>query len=198
MNINEIKYGNIQQMIFDQPKKNIVLQSTNGSYISYGELQSLIFKTKKKFAVECFSRQLRIALIIKTPAISAIAFSTISCFATVMPINSSLTEEELIFFIEDLEADFILIEKGLIIKKNKLKRKFSNKIFEAFFSSSEISSFQITGSNNKQFSSCKKIKEEVKESEIALLLSTSGTTAKPKTVPLTQKNICCSAINISP
>ena len=44
---NEIKYGNIQQMIFDQPKNNIVLQSTNGSYISYGELQSLIFKTKK-------------------------------------------------------------------------------------------------------------------------------------------------------
>ena len=57
--------------------------------------------------------------------------------------------------------------------------------------------FRVSGFDEENENQLLKDQDYATSSDIALVLHTSGTTSRPKIVPLTQANICNSAINIS-
>lgn len=133
------------------------------------------------------------------------------------PLNPNYKSEEFNFYLNDLQSKVIVVSKGTVKQEKeaeivKSARKFGCHIVELYFNKdrfrAEYDVYSPDDNYNKiVFSSLKNavfINNDpvhfpgfARSSDVALILHTSGTTSKPKTVPLLHLNIVRSTYNIS-
>lgn len=133
------------------------------------------------------------------------------------PLNPNYKSEEFNFYLNDLQSKVIVVSKGTVKQEKeaeivKSARKFGCYIVELYFNKdrfrAEYDVYSPDDNYNKVvFSSLKNalfINNDpvhfpgfARSSDVALILHTSGTTSKPKTVPLLHLNIVRSTYNIS-
>lgn len=133
------------------------------------------------------------------------------------PLNPNYKSEEFNFYLNDLQSKVIVVSKGTVKQEKeaeivKSARKFGCYIVELYFNKdrfrAEYDVYSPDDNYNKVvFSSLKSalfINNDpvhfpgfARSSDVALILHTSGTTSKPKTVPLLHLNIVRSTYNIS-
>ena len=120
----------------------------------------------------------------------ATSFLAISSYMSAAPLNPNYKSEEFEFYLEDLKPKIVIVEKNsknpVVEVANKLKIpvceiKSDGNTLSGDFNLFEKSSDYILPDEDHE----------------ALVLHTSGTTSRPKIVPLTNKNIFSSADNIS-
>jgi acyl-CoA synthetase (AMP-forming)/AMP-acid ligase II len=135
----------------------------------------------------------RIAIVLPNGPEMASAFLSIACAAAAAPLNPSYTMEDFRFYLEDLEA------KALLVGPNSPPAALE----AAHLTNSRILSI-APGRRAGEFTftnSAHGIEEEEihwpAPGDIALLLHTSGTTSRPKLVPLSAANLAASARNIA-
>lgn len=114
--------------------------------------------------------------------------------ATAAPLNSAYMPEEFEFYLSDSESKLLLIAKE------------GNEAAEAAAAKLNIPRIKVTLPNSDSdvslspsspLSDCDLVSEIVNDpSDVALFLHTSGTTSRPKGVPLTQHNLVSSVNNI--
>ena len=119
----------------------------------------------------------------------ATAFLAVSSYMSAAPLNPSYKLSEYEFYLDDLKPKILIVEKNssnpVIEAAKKLKieiseiQKIEGAPLGVFNLYNQSSSFELSN-----------------EEDEALVLHTSGTTSRPKVVPLTNKNIFSSAINI--
>ncbi len=124
---------------------------------------------------------------------AAITFLAVSSAAIAAPLNPKYSKPEFSYYLKDLNAKVLLVE--------------DHKHFKAREAASELKLevINIARTNSNQLISLSKDGIELnaeefkpnKTSDISLVLHTSGTTSKPKIVPLTVENIYSSAKNIA-
>ena len=116
--------------------------------------------------------------------------STFLCCApwcATAPLNPSYTRDEFLFFLKDLEASVLLLESGSQSVAADAARSLNIPVFELEQGACAGEfSFHVAAQN---------VVEEA-SSNTALILHTSGTTSRPKMVPLSQRNLMASARNI--
>ena len=130
----------------------------------------------------------RVAVVLPNGPAMAASFVSLAPWCAVAPLNPAYTEEEFEFYLEDLEASALLVLKDSETVARKVAKKLQITVIE-------ISECDQSGS----FAMLDSGREPVERSldEISLILHTSGTTSRPKMVPLSQRNLCQSADNIS-
>lgn len=133
-----------------------------------------------------------VAIVLPNGAQMAVAFLAVSSCATCAPLNPAYRASEFEFYLEDLSARALIIQPGVSQAAREVASKLSIPIIELNPNSEAGGLFSLTG---------KKISNSVntglaKPEDIALVLHTSGTTSRPKIVPLTHTNLCKSAKNI--
>lgn len=118
------------------------------------------------------------------------------------PLNPAYNASEVSFYLDDAKSKLLLVHKGAI-KDNaecvKAARKHKVAVAEISYDIKankislhfDASQAKGTGHNNRVKDSGKPAEEDV-----ALLLHTSGTTGRPKAVPLTHKNLVATHKNI--
>jgi acyl-CoA synthetase (AMP-forming)/AMP-acid ligase II/acyl carrier protein len=137
----------------------------------------------------------RIALVLPDGPDAAVCFLGVAAVAACAPLNPRYREAEFAFFLEDLEPAAVIVPAGydspvravaarLRIPIGELSPDLTGPAgsFELVFGGSPIASGTNGGAS---------------ADDIALVLHTSGTTARPKMVPLTRRNLCASAGNIA-
>jgi acyl-CoA synthetase (AMP-forming)/AMP-acid ligase II/acyl carrier protein len=132
-----------------------------------------------------------VALVTGGEADAAVAFLGIASHAACAPLNPAYREAELEFFLDDLDARALVVDPGLAGPAPAVARGLGIPVLELERTAGqEAGSFRLADDEGAP--------GDLAEAEdVALLLHTSGTTSRPKLVPLTHRNLLHSAKNIA-
>jgi acyl-CoA synthetase (AMP-forming)/AMP-acid ligase II/acetyltransferase-like isoleucine patch superfamily enzyme/acyl carrier protein len=122
----------------------------------------------------------------------AVSFLSIASGATCAPLNPAYKTEEFDFYISDLKARALVVAADMDSPAREVAKKHNVPVIE-LMPAGEAGTFTLKGTRlqattNSGFA---------QPGDTALVLHTSGTTSRPKIVPLSQTNICRSGSNIA-
>ena len=123
----------------------------------------------------------------------ATAFLATACAGTSAPLNPRYTSEDYKFYLSDLNAKALIVLQGTDSLAVEVAQELGVKILEISISDNQpVGAFALSDGAASPSTSI----EYCQDKDCALLLHPSGTTSRPKLVPLTHGNICMSAVNI--
>jgi acyl-CoA synthetase (AMP-forming)/AMP-acid ligase II len=160
--------------------------------LSFGALRAQIAGTAAALRSLGVSRSDRVAIVLPNGPEMAVAFLSVASAAASAPLNPAYKADEFEFYLSDLNAKLLLVDAGSTSPAIAVANKLGIRVAEIEKTPAEgAGSFVIAGAAGPSDASGSASPEDV-----ALVLHTSGTTSRPKIVPLSQRNICASARNI--
>jgi acyl-CoA synthetase (AMP-forming)/AMP-acid ligase II len=134
-------------------------------------------------------RTSRLALLVPNGPDLALAFLVGVTSVICAPLNPAYRKEELAFYLEDLDVSALLIAGALESPAREVAHSRGIPILELHeLLDQPAGCFAIEGTTGLT----PVAERATQPDDIALILHTSGTTARPKQVPLTQANLCAS------
>ena len=134
----------------------------------------------------------RVAIVHPNGPGMAVAFLGVASAATCAPLNPTYAAAEFDFYLEDLDARAVIVPSNWDSPVREVAQKRGIRVLELTDRvSPEGRVFALDVST-----SAPSFSEPESNDGIALILHTSGTTARPKMIRLTQRNLCASAENI--
>jgi oxalate---CoA ligase len=120
----------------------------------------------------------------------------VAACCTSAPLNPSYRADEFEFYLNDLNAKALIVEKGSTSPAVAVAEKLGVSIVYLLPTPSQgAGSFTLdTASRSPAAASMPGMAQA---DDVALVLHTSGTTSRPKIVPLTHRNVCASAQHIA-
>ena len=134
----------------------------------------------------------RIAIVLPNGPEMAAAFLGIAGAATTAPLNPAYRQEEFRFYLEDLGARALVLGEGEDSPAEAAAASLGIPVLR-LAPGAAAGAFQLNGSAGGAVAGRPGPAEA---GDIALVLHTSGTTSRPKIVPLTHRNLVASAGNI--
>ncbi|KAK4541729.1 hypothetical protein LTR36_007438 [Oleoguttula mirabilis] len=113
------------------------------------------------------------------------------------PLNPAYKQDEFEFYIDDLGSALVVVPQGAFKADGaavKAARKYKAAIAECYWDGKKIV-LDVKEEGNLGKEGCQEILE-AEEDDVALVLHTSGTTGRPKAVPLSNANLMASIDNI--
>ena len=159
--------------------------------LSYAGLRDLAAATIARLNGIGIGRNDRVAIVLPNGPEMAAAFIAIGAGATTAPLNPSYRADEFSFYLTDLKAKALVVQKGVATEARDVAAKLGVAVLE-LVPGDHAGSFTLEGGSPAKASQ----PGAAEAGDIALVLHTSGTTARPKIVPLSQANICASARHI--
>lgn len=192
LNINNI--GDIYTKYGCKNPDNTAISALERSPLTYEELS--IFTKKVAYQLRNFNinRNDRVAVALPNGAEMAVSFLAVASCATCAPLNPNYREAEYDFYLSDLNAKALILQSPVAKAAKKVALDKNIPVIEL---KPDISaSAGIFSLNNVALDSAVEI-DWAQSDDIALVLHTSGTTSRPKIVPLSHKNLITSAHNIA-
>lgn len=139
-------------------------------------------------------RYSRIALVLPNGVEAAIAFISVASHMICAPLNPNYSQHEFDFYLTDLRADALVVMEDSQSSAIAVANKHHIPIF--YLSRFANDTSQLLGLTTSWRETQPLEYTSPEPHDIALLLHTSGTTSRPKLVPLTHANLCASANHI--
>jgi acyl-CoA synthetase (AMP-forming)/AMP-acid ligase II len=159
--------------------------------LTYADLRGLAQRSVAALNAKGIGRGDRVAIVLPNGPEMASVFVTVACGATTAPLNPAYRQEEFEFYIEDLKAKALLVAKGVETPARAAAAKLGVPIIEVV-PGAAAGDFALEGGAPGSAAR----PGTAQEDDVALVLHTSGTTARPKIVPLTHGNVTASARHI--
>jgi len=134
----------------------------------------------------------RVAIIGSGGPEMVVLFLAVASIAACAPLNPAYTAAELEFYLQDLHPRLLIIESGLSTPAPEVARQLRIPTLEIMPAGTSAGKVCFAGTPKQAASA-----SFASTDDTALVLHTSGTTGRPKMVPLTQRNLCRSALNIA-
>jgi len=161
--------------------------------LTYGRLYTHLKNVVKTLNGMDIGRNDRVAIVLPNGPEMAVAFVTVAAGATSAPLNPAYRASEFDFFLSDLKARALIILTGMDSPAREVAQGRGIPIIELSpVLEAEAGIFKLTGDEHLPTTRGGFAQPD----DVALVLHTSGTTSRPKIVPLTQMNICTSAHNM--
>ncbi len=180
----------VKNMINEQNDKNIMLTSEENNQITYGEFKKFNEEISRQLSAQNLKNNDRAVIVLPNGPFMASTFLVISSYMSAAPLNPFYKLEEYEFYLSDLNPKFVIVEENSNNCVVKAAKRLNIPVCEL-----KISKYDPIGVFNL-FEKKRNYVNPTMNTE-ALVLHTSGTTSKPKIVPLTNKNIFSSSENIS-
>ena len=170
--------------------------SPEATAIANVEGEGMSYASLVKFAEKCgdflstigVAGNDRVAIVMPNGPLMATTFASCVPWCAVAPLNPAYTADEFEYYLNDLRANLLITETGSESPVIEVSRRLG---IESITVSPE-EGLEGADSRTKQAGRRRRSLES-----IALILHTSGTTSRPKMVPLSQRNLLASARNIS-
>ena len=170
------------------------LTSPGGKPLTYTALRALAKDVAQSLNSRGIGARDRVAIVLDNGPEMAAAFLAISSCATAAPLNPGYRADEFEFYLTDLRARLLVVAHDKESASVDVAKKLNVPIVRivpqpdkgAGMFSLDFADRASTGSKARG----------ALPDDIALVLHTSGTTARPKIVPLAHKNVCASAENV--
>lgn len=138
----------------------------------------------------------RVAIVLPNGPEMATAFVCVACCATTAPLNLAYTQNEFDFYLSDLRAKALLTAEGSDSPAIAAAQARGIRVLELCMDASEPAGTFSLRPTDEETSSPSAHEGLAMPGDVALVLHTSGTTSRPKIVPLSHTNVCASARNI--
>ncbi len=161
-------------------------------WLSYGALRALAAEVAVQLRAFGIGADDRVAIVLPNGPEMATAFVTIAQAAVTAPLNPAYQQEEYAFYLSDLRAKALVVLAGydgpalsaakacgMAILRLETRDDLAAGQFSLTGPAAEVAAATAPGPDTT-----------------ALILHTSGTTSRPKIVPLLQSNLAASALNI--
>ena len=180
----------IRNMINQQNDDLIFLTSEKNEKLSYGEFKIFNEKISRQLAATNVKNSDRAAIVLPNGPLMASSFLSISSYMSAAPLNPSYKQEEFEFYLDDLKPKFLLVEPNSKSLAVIAAKNLNIPVFEMKISVNQpLGTFELFDKETNY--------KNPNDYDEALVLHTSGTTSRPKIVPLSNLNIFTSAVNIS-
>jgi len=180
----------IRNMINQQNDNLIFLTSEKNEKLSYGEFKIFNEKISRQLAATNIINSDRAAIVLPNGPLMASSFLSISSYMSAAPLNPSYKQEEFEFYLDDLKPKFLLVEPNSKSLAVIAAKNLNIPVFEMKISVNQpLGTFELFDKETNY--------KNPNDYDEALVLHTSGTTSRPKIVPLSNLNIFTSAVNIS-
>ena len=180
----------IRNMINQQNDDLIFLTSEKNEKLSYREFKIFNEKISRQLAATNIINSDRAAIVLPNGPLMASSFLSISSYMSAAPLNPSYKQEEFEFYLDDLKPKFLLVEPNSKSLAVIAAKNLNIPVFEMRISDNQpLGTFELFDKETDY--------KNPYDYDEALVLHTSGTTSRPKIVPLSNLNIFTSAVNIS-
>jgi acyl-CoA synthetase (AMP-forming)/AMP-acid ligase II len=172
------------------------LSAPGAPALSYGALRALVDETVAAYNAMGIGRNDRIAIVLDNGPEMATAFIAVAAGATSAPLNPGYRADEFEFYLSDLNARGLIVQAGSSSPAIEVARRLGVRIIE-LEPRRELGAGSFALRDTSGAAPCAAAQGGLAQpDDVALVLHTSGTTSRPKIVPLTQRNVCASARNI--
>src|SRR5436190_8742842 len=162
--------------------------------LSYGDLLQHLVKTVEDLRAFGIKRNDRVAMVVPNGPEMAVGFLSVTAGATCAPLNPGYRTNEFEFYLTDTRAKALVIAAGLESPARDVARTLNIPVIELHASpTNPTGTFDLKGERSSNAGEL----EPPRAEDVALILHTSGTTSKPKIVPLSHRNLRASAGHIA-
>src|SRR5262249_47912902 len=139
----------------------------------------------------------RVAIVLDNGPELATTFLGVASGATAAPLNPAYRADEFEFYMSDLRAKMLIIEKDKTSPAIDVAKKLGVTVVRLVATPDRgAGRFLLEFPDGKAAAPASDTLDLATPDDIALVLHTSGTTSRPKIVPLSQRNVCASARNV--
>jgi acyl-CoA synthetase (AMP-forming)/AMP-acid ligase II len=172
------------------------LTSPGGIPLTYGALRALAARTLAGLNARGVGRNDRVAIVLDNGPEMAAVFLCVTAGSTAAPLNPVYRAEEFEFYLSDLNAKILITEQGKASPAVDVANKLGIPVVRLVARPEQgAGSFILEFPEALGAPKADRLGPAAQE-DIALVLHTSGTTSRPKIVPLAQRNVCASARNV--
>ncbi|MBC7739077.1 MAG: AMP-binding protein, partial [Candidatus Saccharibacteria bacterium] len=184
----------LSDLIAAHPDEALAIGAPDRPWLTYGDLRSLTEQVRARLhasGIGCFDR---VAIVLPNGPEMATAFVTIAQTATTAPLNPAYRLDEFEFYLTDLKASAIVLSEGDVGPALQAARKAGLAVLRLSFSVTDpAGAFSLRAETTAPGPADTAAPTA---EDVALILHTSGTTSRPKIVPLLHANLAASAQNI--
>ncbi len=161
--------------------------------LTFGRLITQVHEVVNCLSSFDIHRNDKVAIVLPNGPEMAVGVLSIACGAVAAPLNPAYGASEFEFYLSDLEAKALVVQAGVISPAIEVARRRGIRVIEIAPKWEDAAGlFSFQGVSPTPASPPGTVEAE----DIALVLHTSGTTSRPKMVPLTHQNLCASADHI--
>ncbi len=175
---------------------DVAIAGLGRSALTFAGLRKQMSQTVAALNDLGIGRNDRVAIVLPNGPEMASSFVCVACGATTAPLNPAYTQDEIDFYLSDLGAKALLIQEGSKSPAIAAAQARGVRVLELCIDENEpVATFCLRPTDDET-SSTSANEGLATADDAALVLHTSGTTSRPKIVPLTHANVCASARNI--
>src|ERR1017187_1996684 len=167
--------------LFRTPSDALTIHAVGRPPLSHSQLAGQVWLIVERLRSAGVSRTDRVAVVLPNGPEMAIAFLGVACAAVCAPLNPAYRRSEFTFYFEDLRPKLLIVQNGL----DSPARAVANEL-----------GIPILGLTPGLLAEGRMSTVLPQPNDVALVLHTSGTTSRPKIVPLSHANLAASARNI--
>ena len=185
-----------ETLLAEHDPSSTALVAVDGAELSRGALAAEIADLVRALRGLGVVRGDRVAIVLSGGPALAVAFLAVADAATAAPLNPSYSADEFAFFLDDLHARAVVVDAGergpIIEAATRTGVAIVDRIDEP---ARGAGCFRLSARSPRRGGTATVVSKG--SPDVALMLHTSGTTARPKLVPLTHRNLALSARSIA-
>ncbi len=174
---------------------NPALLSPSKKSISYEQLAEQLRAAALRLNQFGLRRNDRVAVVLPNGPEMAVAYLAVSAVCTCAPLNPAYSADEMEFYLTDLSARALVLPAGQASPARIVATRLGIPLIELDADPQRSGLFALASSLPLDETIPEPVLAEL--DDVALVLHTSGTTSRPKIVPLTHRNLYYSIHNIA-
>lgn len=190
-------FTTLPQMLAQHAAESVCLTAPSTPPLTYGALADLCQRTLAALNAAGLGRADRVALVMPNCPEMAAAFVAVASACTAAPLNPAYRADEFEFTLSDLHARAVIVLHDSDSPVTAVATRLGIHVFR-------LQPMPHNGAGDFSLNCDPSLGRPLaaglgpaQANDIALILHTSGTTSRPKIVPLSHANLCASARNIS-
>ncbi len=185
----------ILHLVQDKPEGAPAISAPGRTDLGYGALRGHMERILARLNARGIGRNDRVAIVLPNGPEMACAFLGVGAGAATAPLNPAYREDEFAFYLDDLNAKALIIQQGSDTPARAVAEQRGIPLIEIAWEESDPAGlFTLLGDGNGASPASQSGPAE--SGDISLVLHTSGTTSRPKIVPLSQANLAATSGNI--
>jgi len=165
--------------------------------LSFGGLRTLIAATIERLNDLGIGRNDRVAIVLNNGPEMATCYMACASGVASAPLNPAYRAEEFEFYLSDLNAKALIVEQGSHSPAAEMAAKLGVRVIDLVVpAGAPAGLFSLQPRDGGTGSGAAAAGGFAEPDDVSMVLHTSGTTSRPKIVPLSQRNLATSASNI--